>query len=174
MRHLHSLLLPALLSSLVACSGSSGSTVTSSDDSPTASAVFEPGTGEVTPDSIYGTWGGVIEDNAWTFDTRLRLTATTATIATRCQAPNGKQGALVGVTVKARVDEEAIAYLESKNDERTLGDITCRANARPMTIERCATREEGFEQSCFVLDGTTLTVYGRSPLEKATLTKLAD
>jgi hypothetical protein len=71
------------------------------------------------------------------------------------------------------VDAEEIAVLESKKEEKKTGDVTCRANARPGTTKRCDT-DEAFRQDCFVLDGTELTLYGMSSLDKIVLTKLSD
>ncbi|MBX3203544.1 MAG: hypothetical protein KF764_00685 [Labilithrix sp.] len=137
-------------------------------------ALFDaPSESAVTAGSIFGLWGGATKDLSFTFDSRMRLGQSTMTFATRCVRDNGDESAVVGVTVAARVDESEISVLESKKDEKKTGDITCRANARPGTTKRCDT-DEGFRRACFVLDGTELTIYGMSSLDKVVLTKISD
>jgi len=42
----------------------------------------------------------------------------------------------------------------------------------PRTTKVCTGDE--MESDCFVLDGTTLTIYGSTPLDKVTMTKVSD
>lgn len=131
-----------------------------------------PSSTDVTPDSIVGLWGGVLKDLSFTFDLRMRIEVGSVTFATRCDQ-NGTSGAIAGVTAKARVSDSEFAILESKNDERKVGDITCRANAHVGQVRRCA-EVDGFQTKCFVLSGTQLTFYGDSPFDKLDLTKISD
>ena len=167
---LHSLLL--LLGFVSACSGSTSSGVGSGSGSEGASLFDAPGQGDLTPDSIYGVWGGSLVDSGITFDTRWRLSENEITLATRCSLQDGRESETVGVTARARVSRDEITFLESKRDERKAGDFACRVNAQPRTLAACDARE-GFERDCFRLAGTTLTMYG-SPLEKLELVKLSD
>ncbi len=144
-------------------------------DSPAGAPLFDTPSGSATRNSLEGVWAGVLEAPAsdWRFDSRWRLTATSITFATRCVAPDGTESAIAAVTARARVSTSEIAILESKEDKRTLGDVTCRATARPGTAKRCG--DDAFMKSdCFELDGTSLVVYGSSSLEKIELTKISD
>jgi hypothetical protein len=136
-------------------------------------ALFEtPSNTDATPGFIVGLWGGVIKDLSFTFDTRMRIDVGKVTFATRCDH-SGTSGAIAGVTAKARVTDFEFAILESKKDERKLGDITCRANAHVGEVRRCA-EPDSFPTQCFVINGTKLTFYGDSPLDKLELTKISD
>jgi len=160
-------------------SGSGGGGARSGAGSTTVSAegaaLFDsPSSTDATADSIYGLWGGVMKDLDFTFDTRMRLTPDSITFATRCDH-DGTSGAIAGVTAKARVNAEEVAVLESKKDERKLGDLTCRANAHPGNTKRCAnSTDNGFQTQCFILNGTELTFYGDSPFDKLSLIKISD
>jgi hypothetical protein len=156
--------------------GGSGSGSGSGDGIATsdAEALFDADeTDDVTPDSIYGLWGGAMKDMDWTFDNRVRLTETSFTLATRCEDPDGAVGGIAAVQAKARVDDSQIAVLESRRDERVLGKITCRASARPGELTRC-TEDDGFQHDCFELDGTSLTLYGATPFDKLAMVKISD
>ncbi len=159
------------------CSGSSDSdgSRSSANDSPVGAPLFEDSGSTATAGSVEGLWGGVLESPAstWSFDSRLRIGPTSITFATRCRASNGAEGAIAAVTTRARVSANEIAILESKEDKRTLGDITCRASSRPGSAKRCDAAAFT-KTSCFELEGTSLTIYGDSPLDKLELTKLAD
>jgi hypothetical protein len=182
---------------LVACSGSdiegtspgSGSRSTSSGSgsgsgsgtgsgsgsaSGAAEGLFsaEPGA-SATPDSILGVWGGSMKELSVTFDTRMKITANDVTFATRCVLDDGRESAVVAVTASARVTNDNIAILESKKDEKNTGGVTCRANARPGETKKCA-KVDGFQKSCFHLDGTQLTIYGTTPFDKLEMTKISD
>ena len=148
-------------------SGSGGGSASSDND-----ALFKAPSGRATADSVFGLWGGVLQDGNLTFDTRTRLTPATITFATQCLS-NGQTSAVVGVTVAARVSDEEIAVLESKRDEKVTGGVTCRANAAPGTSKRCE-KIDGFQSQCFVLDGMQLTIYGATTFDKSVLTKLSD
>ncbi len=155
-------------------SGSSGSS-SSGGAGAAADALFEAPTGTATPDSIYGVWGGTLTNNGTTFDTRMRLSATSATLATRCTIESGASSAVVGVTVAARISAEGFVILESKSDKKDDGTVRCAVNATPKQIKPCtADQPKGFERDCFSLEGTTFTDYGASPLQKSEFTKLSD
>lgn len=158
------------------CSGTTAgvgnSSSSSSGGSSGGDALFVAPEGEATPGSIYGVWGGTLEDNGITFDTRWRFRESELTLATRCSLRDGRESETVAVTARARVSDEEITILESKKDERRSGDFYCRANAQPRTLSVCDDRE-GFERECFRLSGTSLTIY-ESPIEKLELVKLSD
>jgi hypothetical protein len=158
---------------LTGCSGSS-STVGSGGSSDGATLFDTPDEGSnVTPGSMYGVWGGSLEENGITFDTRWHLSANSITLANRCKLRDGRESETVGVTARARVTDDEITFLESKKDEKRTGDFWCRVSATPRTLSACGGVHEGFEQDCFRLSGTTLTLYG-NPLEKLELVKLSD
>ena len=165
---------------LAACSGSSSTVGTGSSGgggtgaSAPAALFDEPG-GDATGDSIYGVWGGSMADGGVTFDTRWRFRENEITLTTRCTLRDGRESETVGVTSRARVSDDEITFLESKRDEKKTGDITCRVNAQPRTLEVCDdSAPEGFERDCFRREGTTLTIFGTSMLEKLELVKLSD
>lgn len=157
-----------LFAAATACSGS---TTTGVGPGPAADTLFTTPEGDVTPDAIYGLWGGTLEDNGITFDTRWRFREDQLTLATRCSLRDGRESEVVSVTARARIDEDEITILESKKDEQRSGDFVCRANAQPRTIAACG--DDGFERECFRLSGTSLTIY-ESPIEKLALVKLSD
>jgi hypothetical protein len=155
-------------------SGSGGGS-SSGSGSAVASSLFDtPSSTDATPDQLYGLWGGSTKTfDEWTFDIRLRLAASDLSVATRCSTPSGDVGGLAGVAVKARVNDDEITVLESKKDEKKVGDVTCRANETPGTTVRCE-KEDGFQTNCFVLDGDALRIYGNSPFDKLELVKISD
>ncbi len=159
-------------------SGSSGSSSGTSGGTPgraaESDALFEAPTGGATPDSIYGVWGGTLKDGGVTFDTRMKLSATSATLATRCTLASGAASAVVGVTVAARISVEGFVILESKSDKKDDGTVKCAVNVTPKQIKPCSADDKGFERDCFVLEGTTFTDYGATPFAKSEFTKLSD
>jgi len=139
-----------------------------------AEGLFDaPSDTSATPGSIYGLWGGAMKDMDWTFDSRIRLSAGAFTFATQCISPSGVSGGIAAIRAKARVDANQIAILESRNDEKKVGEINCRANAHPGETNRCA-EVDGFQTNCFVLEGTSLTFYGATPFDKMEMTKISD
>jgi hypothetical protein len=154
-------------------SSSSGGASSSSGGSPAVDGLFQAPSGGATPDSLYGVWGGSLKDLSFTFDSRIKLSESSMTFATKCVRDDGTQSAVVGVTVAARVNDAEIAVLESKQDEKKTGDITCRANARPGTTKKCE-KVDGFQKECFALDGTKLVIYGTTSFDKMDLTKISD
>ena len=163
-------------------SGSSGSGVNnggssgSSGHASESEALFKAPTGTATPDSIFGVWGGTTKDNGVTFDTRMKLSATSATLATRCTLDDtGAVSGIVGVTAAARVSAESLVILESKSDKKDDGVVKCGVNATPREVKRCgADQDRGFERNCFRLEGTSFTDFGATPFDKIELTKLSD
>jgi hypothetical protein len=169
---------------VIGCSGStSGSDLGAAPNGPgkdngsvagAHDALFEaPSNETVTPDDLYGVWGGTTKDLSMTFDARMQLSASSVTFATRCILDNGSESSIVGVKVAARVGADEIAVLESKSDEKDTGGVKCRATTRPETTKRCE-RVAGFQKTCFWLDGRELTLYGNTPFEKLVFTKLSD
>lgn len=169
------------------CSGASGSDVNGSSGSSGANgggagpgggasdgeALFDAPSGSATPGSIYGVWGGSANDNGITFDMRMKMNASSMTVAARCER-SGTSTPVAGVTVKARITDSEIDVLESAQDERKNGDLTCRASPKPGSIPRCGDKDEGFEHDCFTLSGTSLTIFGTTSFDKMALTKLSD
>lgn len=159
--------------------GSSGDTATSTGTStattgnPAGEQLFAAPSGDATGSSILGVWGGVIKDGEFTFDTRTKLEAHSVTFATRCQLPNGKTSAVASVVAAARVSNDEIAVLETKNDERKTGDITCRASSHVGSLTACEV-VDGFQHDCFALDGLALVLYGKTPFDKVEMTKISD
>jgi hypothetical protein len=168
---------------IAGCSGSSagvsdgngGGGGSGSGSGSAGNALFEsPSSTSATPDSIFGLWGGVLPEQGWTFDTRVKLDESTFTFATRCKSPDGKQGGVASVTAKARVSNDLIDVLESKHDEQKIGDVDCKADTLPGESKRCAVEDRGFEHDCFSLDGTKLTMFGHTPFDKLEMTKISD
>jgi hypothetical protein len=133
-----------------------------------------PSSTSATPDSIFGLWGGTLPEQGWKFDTRLKFTDSEVNAATRCQSPDGQQGGIAAIAAKARVTNDDIAVLESKNDEKQLSGITCRASMAPSETKRCDPADKGFEKNCFTLEGTSLTMFGDTPFDKLAMTKISD
>ena len=152
---------------LFACSGSTTTGVSTQGG---GDSLFVAPSGEATPDDIYGTWGGAMKRANVTFDTRMRFAKDRATVAAKCQLDDGRTTDVASVTVTARVDANEITLLESRRDERKLGDFSCYANAHPETLKACA--DDFVKTNCFELSGTSLTIYGEA--EQLELTKLAD
>ena len=145
--------------------------------SPDASALFDAPTGAVTAGTIFGLWGGVDDGNAGTsIDVRVKLTPTTISNALRCKLTSTQhQSGIVGVTAAARNTEDDLVFLESKNDSFDDGTIRCSTSVAPRELKRCASDvSPGFEESCFTLEGTTLTLFGDTQLDKLVLLKLSD
>ena len=165
----------------IGCSGSGASVADGTSGAPGApggsgsDAMFAAPSGTATPDSIYGLWGGTIEDGSITFDTRMRLSKGSATIAARCTTAEGKHSSTVGVTAAARISDEELAVLESKTDAKDNGVVKCSVSLTPKDVKRCTSdMPKGFERDCFKLEGMTLFEFGKTPLEKIELTKLSD
>lgn len=182
----------ALALALAACSGSSNSDVGSpsgstnkgggttndadnpssgsSGDSADHEALFTAG-GDATPDSIFGVWGGTLEEAGLRFDSRMKLDASSVTFATRCNA-GSETSAVVGVTVRARVSASEVAVLESDQNSVPFRNDSCRAQARVSTFKACTS--EQMASNCFLLDGLELHFYGTNQFDKTTLTKISD
>ena len=61
-----------------------------------------------------------MKDLEWTFDTRVKIDDALITFATKCISPEGKQAGIASVAAKARISNDDISILESKNDEKKL------------------------------------------------------
>ena len=155
-------------------SGGSSSSGGGSSSGGTGAALFDAPTGAATPDSIFGVWAGTIKGTGVTFDTRMRLAATSATLATRCTLASGASSAVVGVTVAARISADGFVILESKSDKQDDGTVKCAVNVTPKQIKPCSAEDKGFEHDCFALEGTTFTDYGATSFDKSEFTKLSD
>ncbi len=157
-------------------SGTGTGTGTGTGSGSAGDALFQsPSSTSATPDSIFGLWGGSLQPgDGWTFDTRIEMAAGSITFATRCTSPDGRTGGIASVSAKARISNDDISVLESKSDEKKLGDVTCRANATPGETKACTPDQKGFEQTCFTLEGTSLTIYGATTFDKLAMTKISD
>ena len=153
--------------------GSSGSSGAHPSDS---EALFQAPTGTATPDTIFGVWGGSLKNNGITFDSRMRLSTASATLATRCTLDSsGKTSGIVGVTAAARISGASLVILESKSDQKDDGVVRCSVKLAPREVKRCAADvTKGFERDCFTIEGTQFTDYGASSFDKVELTKLSD
>ena len=163
---------------LVGCSGGTAKVGDGTAGSPAVAnsdALFAAPTKAATPDSIYGVWGGTLEDLGTTFDTRMKLSAASATAAARCTTAEGKHSGTVAVTAAARISDQEMAVLESKTDAKDDGIVKCSVSLAPRNVKRCsADMHPGFETDCFKLDGMSLVEFGKTPLQKIWLTKLSD
>lgn len=157
-------------------SGSSGGTTSDTNAAtPEAEAMFEAPRRDATPGSIYGVWGGTAEDRGITFHTRMKLATRSVTMAARCQLRDGRTSAVVAVTAAARVTDESVAVLESKTADDDDGAVRCGVRLTPRELKRCSKDPyEGPKRMCFELEGSSLTQYGESPLDKLEFTKLSD
>lgn len=155
-------------------SGSSGAPAATTD-SPEGAALFEPPSStKATPDSIFGTWGGSADDGGITFDIRMHFEKSSMTLAGRCSREPDGTTPIVSATVSARVSNDGISILESKENVSTNGKIACRVHPTPIEWKPCPTDDFAQPKKCFDLSGTSLSFYGDTPLEKSTLTKLTD
>lgn len=140
----------------------------------TAASLFAtPSNAAATADSLYGLWGGAYERLDWKYDRRMKFEVGQVTIAERCTDWRGRTGGIAAVTSKARIADDVVEILESKDDLTTVGNVTCQVNVRPVRTPRC-TETDGFQTNCFVLGGTQLTIYGDTSLDKLELTKISD
>jgi len=139
--------------------GSSGSSTSSDTTSggtsdPAASAVdFDklfgaPSSTSLTPDSIAGLWAGTVGDS----DVRLKVTATSLTVALRCSSSSRA----VGVEVAARIGAEGIRILESKVSPNDGSQPYCRIDVKPVVIPVCTAGTYAYE--CAGVKGTTLKI----------------
>lgn len=165
---------------LCACSGSDASSLNSSGANSGKSgesaapssewdAYFGAPQGTATPDEVMGRWAMVLEDGDFQFDIRLQLAPSEFTVAQRCTY-KGKVGPTVGATVAARISDKEITTLESKKSEAVFEGVTCRVAPAPSTFSRC----DGESVNCFKVEKTKLTMYGKTPLEEQTYTKISD
>ena len=111
-----------------------------------------------------------------TFDSRMRLSASSLTLATRCTLEsNGKTSAVASVTAAARISDVSIAVLESGSDEKDDGSVRCSVTLKARELRRCAQDVgKGFEHDCFTLEGTQFVEHGETSFDVLELTKLSD
>lgn len=151
-------------------SGSSGSSDTGNSEE--GEALFAA-SGDATPDEILGVWANPSEkDGSFTFDSRMRFSADTIEAAARCTRNDTDDSLVASVAASGRVSSTEVAVLEAKSDKRLKGDFKCEVNLTPRTTKACKPTET--KSGCFVLEGTTLTIYGASELEKVEMTKVSD
>ncbi len=172
----------------VACSGADAASIVPGSSSGQASSssaaaaaaagptLFDaPSSTKATPDSLFGLWGGELQPvDGWQYDIRLRLTEGTMTSAQRCTSPDGATGGVASVSASARIADDTIDVLESKDDAKTVGAVTCRVAVRPQHVPRCPDDAFTLKSKCFELSGTQLTLYGANDLDKEALTKIGD
>ena len=128
-----------------------------SDSNPYADLYKAP-VGQATS-SIHGTWGGSVEG----FDVRWVLSPSQVTFANKC----GDR--IVGLDAAAEVTSAMIRILESAEG----GNDSCYVRTSPATTPTCSTDPFMPKNNCFVLMGTTLTVY-ETNVSYLALTKLTD
>jgi hypothetical protein len=154
--------------------GSNGSP-SGSFSSSEGDALYAAPQGSVTPGSVFGLWGGTAVDGGITFDMRMKVGSRSITLANRCSVPSGKRSEVVSVSAAARVSEESVVVLETKQDAKNDGVVRCSVSLTPRQADRCAADEHpGFERDCFTLEGTRLTLFGETSFEKLSFTKLSD
>ena len=105
-----------------------------------------PETTTLTENSLGGLWAGEYGSN----DMRLRITASSLTLAIRCTSEPGKP--TFGTEIALQASSTSFRILESKDVSSPMG--YCSLQARPLTLTRC---ETDYDSSCFYLSGTTLT-----------------
>lgn len=126
--------------------------------------------GEATPDDIFGVWSVPVQsDGPHTLEAMTRFASDRIEMGARCTLDSGEV-AIAGTSARARVSNREISVLEATEDKRPVGEGTCRMRTHVNTAKAC--EEEPFV-NCFVLDGTTLTLYA-TPLEKSVATKISD
>lgn len=142
--------------------GSSGSNGSSEYD-----AMFgPPESSEVTGGSIGGLWAGQTYYN----DLRVRIGASSITVAMKCRTGT------IGTKIAAQVSSSSIRILESQQIGAEYSD--CTITVRPQTLDSCNNTANGYE--CFSVSGTTLTFNGvrlfgsGSASHDDTFTKLSD
>jgi hypothetical protein len=175
----HAMVLFGMVLEAMGCSGQSTGTGAAADGTAAPAAVealFGAPQGAVTPDSVFGAWGGTITDATSSVEVRTRLEPTTMTTAARCRLSDGRTGArTVFAVTSARVSEQSMASLEAKSDDIDTNGVRCGVKVATREIPRCvASQTEAFRRMCFDVKGTTLTQYGETGLDKMELTKLSD
>lgn len=136
-----------------------------------ADTLFDAPSGSVTPDTLYGLWGGKLVDDSGVSN-RIRFAPDSMSFATRCT--KGDVVLTAFVQVKARVTSDKYEILEDKSDSESSGRAACTAAARVGTLGKCVPDTFGGPSKCFEVKGTTLTLYGISQLDKYVFTKLSD
>src|SRR5262249_48674501 len=120
-----------------------------------------------------GVWSSPKTHNGpLTIESRTRFSKNAMDVAVRCTRNDTDESLVAGVTVSARIGNDEVAVLEDKTDERKKGDFDCSASAHTNTTKACEPND--VRANCFVLDGTTLTLYGSSPIESLEMTKISD
>jgi len=134
-------------------------------------SLFQPSTGNITPNSLLGVWANTSVENNVRTELRFRFTATSATLAGRCQYLTTGKSDIVGVTVAARVSNTEIKLLESKTDVKQ----NCQVYLSPTTLLRCGFDREN-RKGCFdysELSGTLVIFETDSTLNR-TYNKIRD
>ena len=152
-----------------ATGGTNGSS--SSGDTPAEGNEYEalfgpPESPALTEDSIGGLWAGQTSSN----DLRLKITASSITIAMKCRTST------IGTKIAAQVSGTSIRIVESQQIGAEYDP--CSIKVRPLTLPKCESEYD--PNSCFFVKGTTLhfssaplfTAGGYGPSSE--LTKLSD
>lgn len=137
-------------------------------DSPAGAALFAEGSGPTTPDSMLGLWTASEDANGVHVDARLRLSATSFTMAARVKSSRGTSP-ICGVTGAARVSNDDLQTLEVKTDERG-AEQTCSLATEVDDQRPC---QNNVVPGCFKLSGTTLSFYDENYQENVWV-KLSD
>jgi hypothetical protein len=128
--------------------------------------------GNATPDTIFGVWSiPSINAGNFRYDTRARFTENTMEMALRCTRSDTSASLIAALSARARVSATEIAVLEATSDHRYNGDFDCEVTLSMITAKVC--EEDAPKSNCFVLDGTTLTLY-TSELQTEEWTKVSD
>lgn len=142
--------------------GSTSSDTTSggkSDPPASTTADFDklfgaPESSSLTPDSLTGVWAGTVGST----DLRLKVTATSITIALRCSSSSRA----VGLVVVAKVGAEGIRLLESKATPYDGSQPYCDVEVKPVAFSTCTAETYPYADAyaCVGVKGTTLTIGG--------------
>jgi hypothetical protein len=144
---------------------------------PLPSALFEPPTGEATPDVLFGAWaelddGYAVPEGTGKPERRLFLGKGSVVLAVRCN-PFGTTGpsGIASVRATARVDATTkVTILESKADTQPIvgpqGRASCSTTVAPIDIPDCDAQPGKMPTgaACFRLSGTSLVVQGNTTL----------
>ena len=117
-------------------------------------------------------WGGTTKLQTVTIDVRIRFDEGAILFAARCTS--GDHASVdVAVSGKARISNDLMEVLESKEDVKTIAGTQCRASIQAGRTPQCGGTDAS-QTDCFHLSGTKLTMYGSSALSKLELTRISD
>lgn len=109
--------------------------------------LFNPPSGPVTPNSIFGTWSVQSKIPDGTADARIRFEKDKVTVVNRCSFDDGSPSLMVGAEARAVIDATTIRVLESKEDIINKDShrcyVTIQATTRAYTIRGTTLTQDG-------------------------------